>query len=593
MERTGFEQWKPREVARLLALVETERRYYQEMVAALPVALVVLAGDRTIVSANRAFRRIVELRLEELRQKSLDQILPSPELIERIRNAHVHGDTAPFFLNMGERRFRVAVVPIRSWEDEMEAETLLMLDDLSGPEVSGTLAPVRPRSASTSVDPAGMPAVLWQADASTLSFTYVGGAAERLLGFSPDQWLASPQFFSERIHPDDRAEVMALFQAVASAGGEATAEYRALSASGAEVWCRETIRVPAPADVNQEAARTAAGVLTAIAQRRQLEAQAQTAGRVDALRILSARLAHDLNNPLMIVTGYGEEMLNALPEGDPLRNDLTEMLAATGRVTDVADHLLSFTRIQAKSATKISLRPILGTDAPDIWTYADPDQLREAIQSLSGPDAKISCATELIAEQIPHATLKPGTYARIAIQTTAPPEPFESFFPAKPAARAYLTIRQWGGDVVASAEGVTIYLPFAEPDPEPVVEPAPTTILIVEDEPGIRALVRKILRRERYEVLEAGSAEEALEIASAFEPRIDLLLTDVMLPAMNGRDLALALVQARPEMKVLYVSGYTQDESVRSGNFPPGSQFLAKPFTLGALTGKVRETLEG
>lgn len=96
MERTGFEQWKPREVARLLALVETERRYYQEMVAALPVALAVLGPDRTIASTNRAFRHLVNLGGDELRGKSIEQILPSDELIERIRLAHAAGDTAPF-----------------------------------------------------------------------------------------------------------------------------------------------------------------------------------------------------------------------------------------------------------------------------------------------------------------------------------------------------------------------------------------------------------------------------------------------------------------------------------------------------------------
>ena len=593
MERTGFEQWKPREVARLLALVETERRYYQEMVAALPVALVVLASDRSIVSANRAFRRIVELRYEELRQKSIDQILPSPELIERIRNAHVHGDTAPFFLNMGERRFRVAAVPIRSWEDEMEPETLLMLDDLSGPEIAGSLAPVR----QTGLDPAGMPAVLWQADASTLSFTYVGGAAEQLLGLPPTQWLASPHYFSERIHPEDRAEVMALFQAVASAGGEATAEYRALSATGADVWCRETIRVPAPAP-DHAGTRTAAGIITGIAQRRQLESQSKTAASIDALRALSARLAHDLNNPLMIVNGYGEEMLNALPASDPLRADLTEMLAATGRVSDLAAHLLGFTRPQANAPAKINLRPLLatlGVDSLDISTFADPDQLRDAIQALAANATKTTCTTELIAEHLPSATLKPGTYARIAIETAAPPEPFESFLPAKSATRAYLNIRQWNGDIFSSPQGFAIYLPYAEsetreepPAPVALPEPAPPlqTILVVEDEPGIRALVRKILKRECYEVLEAGSAEEALEIASAHQPRIDLLLTDVMLPKMNGRDLAAALQESRPDVKVLYVSGYTDDESVRTAG-----NFLAKPFTLGALTEKVREAL--
>ena len=304
MERTGYEQWKPREVARLLALVEAERRYYQEMVAALPVALVVLSATRTIVSANRAFRHIVDLSYEDLRNRSIEQILPSEELIERIRSAHVHGDTLPFFLTLGERRFRVAVAPIRSWEDEMEAETLLMLDDLRGAESPASIA-----SAARQPDLSVTPAVFWQAGASTLAFTYVGGAAKQLLGFAPDHWLASPQFFSERIHPDDRAEVLALFQSVIASGGEATAEFRCVAASGAAVWCRETIRVPMPARYQEGAheagQRVAAGVLTAIGQRRQLEAQAQTAARVEALRNLSGRLAHDLNNPLMIVTGYG------------------------------------------------------------------------------------------------------------------------------------------------------------------------------------------------------------------------------------------------------------------------------------------------
>src|SRR5580700_1999514 len=100
MERTGFEQWKPREVARLLALVETERRYYQEMMAALPAALVVLAHDRTILSANAAFRRLAGLSGEELRKRSIEQILPSDELIERLRAAHVHDDTGTFFITV-------------------------------------------------------------------------------------------------------------------------------------------------------------------------------------------------------------------------------------------------------------------------------------------------------------------------------------------------------------------------------------------------------------------------------------------------------------------------------------------------------------
>jgi CheY-like chemotaxis protein len=183
-------------------------------------------------------------------------------------------------------------------------------------------------------------------------------------------------------------------------------------------------------------------------------------------------------------------------------------------------------------------------------------------------------------------------------------------------ARAHAVVRQWGGDIACSSEfhrgtTFTIYLPAAPSDaaaapapPQPVTveapspEPAPAplpdreTILVVDDEAGIRGLMRKILRRERYVVLEAASAEEALEKAAAHPGRIQLLLTDVMLPGMSGPELARKLYAMDEKLKVLYISGYTADEAVRAGEFPPGARFLAKPFTLGALLSKVRETLD-
>ena len=205
--------------------------------------------------------------------------------------------------------------------------------------------------------------------------------------------------------------------------------------------------------------------------------------------------------------------------------------------------------------------------------------------------------------------------------------------PSPAAVRAYLNLRQWGGDILYASHpeqgtSFTVYLPYAEPpyveplpeepldaeteteadaplapaiepfpvEPEPIPaepEPEPTlaTILVVEDEPGIRGLVRKILRREHYEVLEAGSGEEALTEAAAQDIAIDLLLTDVMLPGVGGRELAEALTAIHPDLKVVYVSGFTDDEGVRAGQFPPGSKFLQKPFTLSALVGVVREAL--
>ena len=134
MERTSFEQWKPREVARLLALADGLETAvlpgYTVAAAFFQWPRRVLAPDRAIVSSNRAFRKLVGLSGEELGKKSIEHILPSDDLIERIRSAHVHGDAGLVSISTGERRFRIAAVPIRSWEDEMQAETLLMIEPI-------------------------------------------------------------------------------------------------------------------------------------------------------------------------------------------------------------------------------------------------------------------------------------------------------------------------------------------------------------------------------------------------------------------------------------------------------------------------------
>jgi DNA-binding NtrC family response regulator len=132
------------------------------------------------------------------------------------------------------------------------------------------------------------------------------------------------------------------------------------------------------------------------------------------------------------------------------------------------------------------------------------------------------------------------------------------------------------------------------PEPEPIPEPEPLreTILIVDDEAGIRGLMRKILKREHYNVIEAANAEDALKEAAAHSGPIRLLLTDVMLPGLLGPELARKMYALDNSIKVLYISGYTQDERVRAGEYPPGARFLAKPFTLSALLEKVRETLD-
>ena len=229
MERTDFEQWKAKEVARLLALVEGERRYYQEMVASLPAALVVLSEDRSIVSANRAFRRTFNLRTDDLRRKTIEQILPSPRLVERIRDVHLHGAAERnVFVEIADRTFRIGIVPMRNWDDEGEVETLLMVEDTSGM----VAAPSLPAPIDQTAD---IPAIVWHAEAATLSFTSVDGAVESMLGYPAAHWLDTPQFFSERIHPEDREATLDYYRAAIERGGDASAEFRAVSASGGVV----------------------------------------------------------------------------------------------------------------------------------------------------------------------------------------------------------------------------------------------------------------------------------------------------------------------------------------------------------------------
>jgi PAS domain S-box-containing protein len=627
MERTDFESWNGKEVARLLALVESQRRYYQEMVAGLPVGLVVLAANRTVVSANRAFRDSFGLRIEDLRGKTIEQILPSDRLIEKIREMTVEGFPRPgFLLQHGRKLLRIAIVPLRGWEEEAELETLLMIADVTDVR-SGAAAADSPSVASRPAvaSASSAVAVLWRADAGRLQFTDVSGEVEQILGYAASHWLKSPAFFAQRIHKEDREAVLALYRTAAHR--EVTAEFRAVTASGETIWCRETVRQAEPGVL--------AGVLTTIGQRKELEQLRITAERNSALHSLSARLAHDLNNPLMIISGYTEEMLNPLEADDPRRAELEQILAATERIGGLTAQLLEFTRRQASPAERVDVAALvsgLGAKvetraATPVWAMTNRQQFEEILAVLVSTMKEdrtpvvVTCDTAAITEHIAGASLAPATYARVTVaasgfvmETEKRKVIFESFLHKTSGkslgaalARAYAVVRECGGELGFESEPgrgsvFTMYLPLAEP--EAALKLVPTTgaarpsdapgetILVVDDEAGIRNLIAKILRREHYRVLEAGTAAEAAAVAAAHGSAIQLLLTDVMLPDRSGRQLVEKLVQALPQLKVMYISGFTDDESVRAGAFPKGARFLQKPFTLGALLGTVRETLD-
>jgi len=695
MERADLEQWKGREVARLLALVETERRYYQEIVASVPVGLLVLAADLAIVSANRATRKIFGLRSGDALRGRLDALLPG-WVLDRVTAVLKSGVAQTDVLVESEtdekRRLRIAILPIRSWDDEAALEALLSIEDVSAieqtPQLSLSLSPtslgatsLSPTSLSpTSLSPTSasapapvpaaevpepkseiakapgaeilnnLEAAVWTMDLPDRNFTFVSPYAEQLLGYPAEHWTTNAAFWTDRVHPADRDWVAQSYERAIESEAAHVCEFRAVASDSRIVWLRERARVVAD---SQGRPSHLVGVTMDVTERRLVEEQLTQAERVEAVSRLASRLAHDLNNMLMIMTGYGEELLNGLPQGSSLRADIQEVLTATERMTALTSQLLSFARRQAAPAGTVELETMLGTVqqylrvlvgeqtelevklSPDSNVVkADSSQLEQIIaaiverlrQIVQGKGRiRIETSRIDIREDLrrPDAPLQPGAYGVITICGTGRAfegdlrsSLFESVLAGKEptddsasaVSRAYGTIRQWGGDIAVSNERyegpvVSLFLSRVEEtierQPEPkVVETAPAepashleTILVVEDEAGIRALVRKILRRQGYEVLEASNGDEALAICREHPGPIELLITDVIMPEVGGRELVDRFHELRGAAKVLYVSGYTDDAAIYAGKFPPGTAYLQKPFTLGALLDKVKEVL--
>jgi two-component system cell cycle sensor histidine kinase/response regulator CckA len=632
MERADLEQWKAREVARLLGLVETERRYYQEIAASIPVGLLVLSPDLSIISANRAVRKMFGLTGSPLRSR-LDSLLPA-WVLDRV--TEVLKTSAPqtnILLSEPKtgRRLRIGILAIHSWDDESSPEALISIEDLTG--VGDMRVPV-PSSGGTPTASEfdNLNAVVWTLDLASTSFLFVTGNAARLLGYPVQHWTSNASFWTHRVHAADREWVTQSYRQAIQRGVAHSTEFRAVAADGRVLWVRESTQLLGD---SQGRPRYLTGITVDVTERRLLEDQLVQSERVQAVSKLAGRMAHDLNNILMIVTGHSEELLASLPASSPLRADVQEIMNATERMSGLTGHLLAFTRRPGSTASTIELHTILRAverrlglqfklSTQPSSVRADAERLEQIVTSLIERERQVAIETSYleIKEDLRQAgePLRPGVYGVIAItlndrafEPEAKGSWFEAVLPAKDAddwpsalTRAYGIVRQWGGDIVASAAaaGGTVLRIFLEGVPEPPGKPAPalessseepglTTILVVDDEAGIRELILKILRRHGYQVLEAANGEEALAIFGQHPGAIDLLITDVMMPRLGGPELVGRLQRQGINPKVLYVSGFTGDANMfAASKFPPGTAFLEKPFTLAALLERVREVLK-
>jgi CheY-like chemotaxis protein len=361
-------------------------------------------------------------------------------------------------------------------------------------------------------------------------------------------------------------------------------------------------------------------------------------------------VAHDFNNLLTIISGFTQLAQDLVAEESEIRAYLDEILKASGRASAVVRRLLAFTRRQTMDPQVVDLgsvvkgtekmvRHLIGEDIEVVTTLpsglgavrCDPAQLEHVIMNLcvNARDAmpkggKLIIETANVeldqAYSDTHLAVTPGPYVMLAVSDTGcgmdahtRAHIFEPFFTTKEPgkgtglglATVYGIVKQSGGNIwVYSEPGVgttfKIYLPRVVAPaelPQPMLIRASQpqgseTILLVEDEESIRTLVLGILRKQGYKVLEAASPQQALEISARIEGVIHLLLTDVVMPHMNGREVAEQVTAARPSTKVLYMSGYTDQAISHHGILNPGVPFLQKPFTPEALTEKVRKVLD-
>jgi signal transduction histidine kinase/CheY-like chemotaxis protein len=384
---------------------------------------------------------------------------------------------------------------------------------------------------------------------------------------------------------------------------------------------------------------------------RELEAELFQAQKMESAGRFTGSIAHDFNNLLTIILGTASLALLKLPRDHPLHDSLQEIYDAGERAADLVHQLLSFTRRRVVTPQVLNLndlildlaemlRRLIGEDvdlevlpASDLWSVkVDPVQIEQVLINLAvnsrdamptGGKILIKTSNVTLDQEyaLQHVGARPGMYVMLVVQDTGcgmteevKAHLFEPFFTTKEVgkgtglglATCYGIVKQNGGYIWVDSEvghgtAVSIYLPCVREAPRAPVQQAAggalprgmETVLVAEDESGVRTMIARMLQDQGYTVLEAATGEEALQVVQscAGEP-IHFLVTDIVMPQMGGKKVADRLRAMYPNLKVLFISGYTESTIVQYGALDPSEVFLQKPFTPDVLARKVREMLD-
>lgn len=476
-------------------------------------------------------------------------------------------------------------------------------------------------------------------------FLYVNRASEDISGYTATELLVLNPF--DIVHSEDIALVMARARARQEGDGAPDRyEFRIIRKDGSPRWLDFSASV-----IQFEGQSALLCTAFDITERRGLEDQLRQAQKMEAVGRLAGGIAHDFNNLLTVIKGYSELLLEEFPEGLPLRGEVEEIKRAADRAATLTKQLLAFSRQQVLAPKVLDLnsvvgnmdkllRRLLGADImlvtsldPSIGRVkADPGQVEQVIMNLAvnARDAmphggKLTIETAGIeldeAYTREHVGSRPGRYVMLTVADSGTgmseevrQRIFEPFFTTKESGKGtglglstvYGIVKQsqgyiWVDSAAGKGSAFKVYLPQLDAPTEvtairTVAQSSfrgEETVLLVEDEDGVRALVRQVLHKQGYTVLEARHGGEAILQCERHPGEIHLLLTDVVLEGIGGPELAGRLLKMRPDMKVLFISGYTDDAIIHHGVETSSTAFLQKPFTTDTLARKIRQVLAG
>jgi two-component system, cell cycle sensor histidine kinase and response regulator CckA len=466
----------------------------------------------------------------------------------------------------------------------------------------------------------------------------------KMLGIGPGESVRSLDDVLVHIHPDDRPHLADAIRSAVKAGSGFDVEVRTVRPDGSIRWLRGRGKV-LPDDTGR--ARVLTGAAVDLTERRELEMRLQETQRMDAVGQVAGGVAHEVNNMMTVVLGIADILLDGLTGSGPPRRDLEQIRTAAARAAAVTGQLLAFSRRQMLQPTSVRLDELIGRMEPVLRRIVgedkelelhfaphldpvrvDPRQFEQVVINLVlnardalgyGGRLTMSLSSEDIGAALERrqskSELSPGSYVVLSVRDTGHgmdaatrARIFEPFFTTRPMgegtglglAVAYGIIRQSGGEIFVESEPgrgaeFQVYLPTLRESAGPPTEPRRTgaTILLVEDEPMFRAWAARILEQRGYACLHAGSGQEALQIAESKLDDVNLALIDLVMPQMSGRELGEALHRLRPDLPILYMSGYGDEDLARRDLIQGGVPLLQKPLDASTLLERVRSVLTG